>query len=421
MEQTPKDHAERKGYRKSPGRQYGYEYDPLYSRTRQPGGGQGEVPTQSGSLASRGATNHRTEALIQRPDPRRTRQLLRQNILASKSRPTDEPQDQEELYEEVEEAPEYGERRLSRSGHLSQPRAALTRNLGQTEEDEEELYDYADDPEGDYDEDPVDYSGRPLTSRIGQGLDRSRLPARASRNAPLPEYDDGYDEFEDDVYEEEEEVAPRKRKKKGGVTRRKLLFGLGVAAVGGAGIAGYELGPKLPQALGDVGTNIEQQLQEQFNKGLAQGAEAARKELISSLESLEGVSLNGAIEAAKLTRVAYDVFVSPVVKLSSQIAGNVLNAMLTAFKGARDWLGRINQDNATLAAIQTVLEAWVNQVNHLPKQLDTITQADLDGAQAYLRSLQAKIEEEKAKLNSPQGTPTPQQSPTARTTPTAKK
>jgi hypothetical protein len=96
--------------------------------------------------------------------------------------------------------------------------------------------------------------------------------------------------------------------------------------------------------------------------------------------------------------------------------------MLTAFKAGRDWLGRINQDNATLAAIQTVLESWVKQVQQLPKQLDTITQADLDGAQAYLRSLQRKIDEEKAKLNSPQGqgTPSPKANPTPQATPKTK-
>ena len=449
MEQTPKDHAERRGYRKSPGRQYGYEYDPLYSGNKQPGDSRREVPTRSGQLASRGTTNHRSEALTQRPDPRRTRQLLRQNILASKTHSTDDPQDLEEpsasrYYEEeeLEETPRYSQRQLSRSGQLSRSdqiarsRAALTRDLEMTKE--EESYEYAD-PEVDYAnyeeeiEDPLDarseYRSSHLTSRLdGEVLDRSRLPARASRGIRPTEYDEyednGYRNYEDEIYatEEEEEAAPRKRKKKkGGVTRRKLLFGLGAAAVGGAGIAAYELGPKLPQALGNVGSNIEQQVKDAFDKGVAQGADAARRELLSSLDTIEGISLNGAVEAAKLTRVAYDVFVSPVVKISSQITGDVLSGMLTAFKAGRDWLGRINQDNATLAAIQTVLESWVKQVQQLPKQLDTITQADLDGAQAYLRSLQRKIDEEKAKLNSPQGQGTPTTNPHPAPTTTPKK
>jgi hypothetical protein len=48
----------------------------------------------------------------------------------------------------------------------------------------------------------------------------------------------------------------------------------------------------------------------------------------------------------------------------------------------------------------------------MPKQLDAITNADLDGAQAYLRALQRKLDEEKAKLNS-----SPQTTPAAKPTP----
>src|SRR5215471_18761877 len=60
-----KDPLERRSYRKSPGRQYGYDYDPLRS--------------QSGSTTSRSYA-----LLVQRPDPRRTRQFLRQSIIAGK-------------------------------------------------------------------------------------------------------------------------------------------------------------------------------------------------------------------------------------------------------------------------------------------------------------------------------------------------
>jgi len=66
-----KDRLERRSYRKSPGRQYGYEYDPLHSDSMR-------------SYSS-------DETLLSRPDPRRTRQLLRQNILAKKVRLDDEP------------------------------------------------------------------------------------------------------------------------------------------------------------------------------------------------------------------------------------------------------------------------------------------------------------------------------------------
>jgi hypothetical protein len=51
--------------------------------------------------------------------------------------------------------------------------------------------------------------------------------------------------------------------------------------------------------------------------------------------------------------------------------------MLSALKTGRGWLAGIYQDNATLAAIQHVLESWVDQVSKLPKQLDAITQNNM--------------------------------------------
>jgi len=49
----------------------------------------------------------------------------------------------------------------------------------------------------------------------------------------------------------------------------------------------------------------------------------------------------------------------------------------------------------------------------MPKRIQTITETELDGAQAYLRVLKQTLDEEQAKLDA-QGTPTPapQASPT---------
>jgi len=187
-----------------------------------------------------------------------------------------------------------------------------------------------------------------------------------------------------------------------------MLVGLGVAAVGG--VAAYELGPKIPQALHDAGTNIERQVEDAYNKGLAAGAEAVRKEFVTTLSNLEGVSLTGAINAAKVTRFAYDAFVSPLITLAATVTGDFLNVTLRAVIQGRGWLARINQDNDTLAALQTVLESWVKQVNNVPKEWQTIADTDLDAAQSYLRALQRKIQDEQAKVNSEAtataGTPT---------------
>ena len=182
-------------------------------------------------------------------------------------------------------------------------------------------------------------------------------------------------------------------------------MGAGVVAVGG--LAAYELGPKIPQALHDAGTNIEHQIEDAYNKGLAAGAEAVRKEFIATLTNMEGISLTGASNAARLTRLAYDAFVSPVVNLAATVTGDFLNITLRTLIQGRGWLARINQDNDTLAALQTVLETWSKRVKEVPKEWQTIADSDLDAAQAYLRALQRKIQEEQAKVNNPQsGIPT---------------
>jgi hypothetical protein len=194
------------------------------------------------------------------------------------------------------------------------------------------------------------------------------------------------------------------KEKKQRVTRRRLIIGAGL--VGTAAIAAYELGPKIPGAVNSVGTDIEHQVQDAFNRGLAQGAAAARQDLVNALENLEGVSLDSAIAAARLTRVAYDVFVSPIVQFGASLTSNFLGGMAQAMKTARGWLAGAFQDNATLQAVQKILESWSSQVSNMPKQLNTITDTDLDGAQAYLRALQRKLDQEKALQNKP-ATPTP--------------
>jgi hypothetical protein len=96
------------------------------------------------------------------------------------------------------------------------------------------------------------------------------------------------------------------------------------------------------------------------------------------------------------------------VKFGSAITADFLNAMLSSFKAARGVLAGVGQDNATLAAIQKVLESWVDQTKNLPKQLNAIVDTDLDGAQAYLHALQNKINHDMKALHP---TPTPQAKP----------
>ncbi|MBV8696057.1 MAG: hypothetical protein JO183_11280 [Ktedonobacteraceae bacterium] len=401
------DRSQRRAYRKSPGRQYGYEYDPLRSRT---------------GSHQRDTTQELHTQLIQRPDPRRTRQLLRQHIIAGKAHLDNEaessieqqPVRQRQQFLEQQELDDVVQQlSLNPRTHnvrIPQVHTPSTDKLMHSDEGEDDWSDYEDrDTDADYD-DFTDLRRTPsalkpyrsTTLPPATPLASATLSSESSIRQPeVEEYVDDDDEYDD--YEDDQPSTGRSRKKRK-VSRRGLLVGLGAVAVAGAGVAAYEFGPKV---VGNVGADIEHQLQDAFNKGLAQGADAVRKDFITSLESLEGFTLASAQTAALLTRRAYDVFVSPIVKFGSTLAADFLGVMLQAFRSGRHILAVVNQDNATLAAIQSVLEIWVAQVSSLPKQLDTITQTDLDGAQAYLRALQRKLDEEKAKLNNNGKTSTP--------------
>jgi hypothetical protein len=212
---------------------------------------------------------------------------------------------------------------------------------------------------------------------------------------------------EDYIYSEDEELPPGLRvvdAEKKASSRRKFLIGAGVVVAGGAavGLVASQSGSKspLPQ-VGNIPSNVDKQVKD--------ASDQAKRELLLSLDNLEAVTLQGAIDAAILTRSAYNVFVSPVVKVGATITGDVLQVMLSAFTAARNLWKNVYGDSANLAAIQTVLQAWVDNVKNLPKQLDAVVDTDLDGAQAYLHALKRKIEDEMKALGNP--TPTPQSTP----------
>ncbi|HTD19135.1 MAG TPA: hypothetical protein VK667_06345, partial [Ktedonobacteraceae bacterium] len=417
-----KDRYERKAYRKSPGRQYGYDYDPLRN---QRGGSSQHGKSDASTLHSRGGSSSRPSGpLAQRPDPRRTRQLLRQNILAGKAHSDTlnveglEQQDEleaahpnisanayEDDFEDQEDSTLFRNRYRARANRPARPSPSVAQQVEEpTEVDEWNEFDFVD-PDIGY-EDPLDHRvGYEQSPSARLSTPRSSMPSRRQADA----YQDAEElAYEDDLYEDESGRPYVKRKsKKTGVTRRKLLVGLGVAAVGG--VAAYELGPRIPKAIQDVGNNLEHQVQDAYNRGLTAGANAVRKEFLTALDNLEGYSLGAAINVAKLTRLAYDAFVSPLITLAATVTGDFLNLTLQALKSARGFLSKFNQDNDSLSALQTVLETWVKQVHNVPKEWQTITDTDLDGAQGYLRALQRKIQEEQAKLNSnePPSTPAP--------------
>jgi hypothetical protein len=433
------EYGERRAYRKSPGRQYGYDYDPLRSQ---------QYNNRSERENAFASTSHASLHLAPRPDPRRTRQLLRQNILASKAKngtalSRDEQQvehlvqnygyteiatqpesieDEETYFEGREEGNIYRRHPIERpregTGRPVQAYTPATKRLPETPLEEDQWRDF------DFEDPDIGYED-PLDQRVGFAeyppLRRSADYRESKRSVqPEPEIFDE-DEYEDEEADEDERLSKRRKAKKRKVTRRRLVWGLGLGVVAAGGVTAYELAPKIPKALEGVGTNIEKDLQDAYNRGIAAGEEAVRKEFLNALDDMEGVSLQAAIASARLTRLAYDAFVSPLVTLAATITGDFLSIILNALITARGWLARIGQDNTTLAAIQTVLQTWKQKVTELPMELQSITDADLDGAQSYLRALQRKIQEEQAKLNSPStSTPTTTSTISHSSTPAAK-
>lgn len=406
------DKLERRSYRKSPGRQYGYEYNPLHEQRR------AETSTLNDTWNSDGSRKPSRPggALAPRPDPRRTRQLMRQNILAGKSRSAvleplaeDDALDQ---YEQVNRAP--GLELYPRADRLAQSRALregthVYRPERYREFEEEQIAeDWIRHGDGgsipEYMDPDMDLEEDPLQERVRQV---------ALRPTPSPRPTHVLDEESDDELLEAELDEKRRQ-----ANRRKFL--LGALAIGGAAVAAYEIVPRIPQAVGSGAANIEHQIQQAFANGVTSGANQAKKDLINALDDLEGFSLEAAIDAANLTRIAYDVFVSPLVTLASEVADDFLTVTLDALINGRKWLAQINEDSPTLAALQNVLESWVKEVSAMPKKVQVITETDLDGARAYLRALQAKIKQEQDQLNA-QTTPTPASKTTPAVTPTAKK
>jgi len=396
------ERSERRTYRKSPGRQYGYDFDPLRS---QPLTGNGQSARLGVSPQSEPLTGHQKDTgvleerhsgvLAPRPDPRRTRQLLRQQILATKTK-TGIDEDTGKYDPDIQFPPQPLRLRRPAREYI-EPVESIAPPPPLPYDDE---LDYLD-PDMGYDD---EYD--PLAGRTGY-RGSTRVPL-IERGLPLPETEGrrGARVAEPEIEEEEEEQRGQKKKKRkrGFFSRRKLITG--AVLVSGGALAAYELGPKIPGLLENAGSNVEHQLADAFNRGFAAGGEAVRKELINGLDTLEGVSLDAAIGAAKLTRVAYDVFVSPIINLASNIADDFLSALLAALIKARGWLQQINADNATLVALTSILQNWVSQVHIMPKKLQAITDTDLDGAQTYLNALQRTIQQQQAILNG-QVTPTP--------------
>jgi hypothetical protein len=182
-------------------------------------------------------------------------------------------------------------------------------------------------------------------------------------------------------------VPPTEQKSSGSggkIARRALLAGLGV----GACVAGVELAPI---ALKKAGEFTQAEVQNAFSAGVDSG----RKAVLEELSQVEGLTIDGAIATAELTRLAVKYIVLPLSQLTSTIEGGALDILYKAIQSAKENLAKINVHISQLDGIETMVGTWRDNVNQLPATLDKYTTADIDSAEAYLKALQKKIAQEK--------------------------
>lgn len=170
----------------------------------------------------------------------------------------------------------------------------------------------------------------------------------------------------------------------GKIARRALLAGVGV----GACVAGVELAPV---ALKKMGEFTQAEVQDAFSAGVDNG----RKALLDELSQIEGLTIDGAIGAAELTRLAVKFIVLPVSRLMSTIEGGTLDVLHNALQSAKDNLAKINVHISQLDGLEQMVGEWRDNVNQLPTALDKYANADIDSAESYLKALQKKIAQEK--------------------------
>jgi methyl-accepting chemotaxis protein len=182
-------------------------------------------------------------------------------------------------------------------------------------------------------------------------------------------------------------IPPEGEKKSGSggkIARRALLAGVGI----GACVAGVELAPTAMKKLGEY---TQAEVQDAFSAGVDSG----RKAILDELSQIEGLTIDGAIATAELTRLAVKFIVLPLSRLVSTIEGGALDVLYNALQSAKDNLAKINVHISQLDGIEQMVGQWRDAVNQLPTTLDKYANADIDSAESYLKALQKRIAHEK--------------------------
>jgi len=185
-------------------------------------------------------------------------------------------------------------------------------------------------------------------------------------------------------------IQPTQPKANSPVARRALLVtaGLGACAAGAAAT---------PFIAGKVGEFTQDALNQALQDGIQQGREA----VLAELSQLEGVTLDGAIAIAELTKLAVNYIAVPVSKLVAGVGTVALQGFADALSTAQDALGKIGQHSDQIDGLHNMVISWKSALGLAPTILSDITIKDINSAEAYLKALDQKIKTSKT------ATPTP--------------
>jgi hypothetical protein len=179
-------------------------------------------------------------------------------------------------------------------------------------------------------------------------------------------------------------IQPIQPKANSPVARRALLVtaGLGACAAGAAAT---------PFIAGKVGEFTQDALNQALQDGVQQGREA----VLAELSQLEGVTLDGAIAIAELTKLAVTYIAVPVSKLVAGVGTVALQGFADALSTAQDALGKIGQHSDQIDGLHNMVISWKTALGASPTILSDITIKDINSAEAYLKALDQKVKTSK--------------------------
>jgi hypothetical protein len=152
---------------------------------------------------------------------------------------------------------------------------------------------------------------------------------------------------------------------------RRALLTVGALGVCGAGVA--------------VTPAIAQRLQE-----------AERAAVLAELSQLEGISLDAAIQAAEITRVAVQTIVLPVARFVALMGNGALSVLLGAIDAARAALAVVHVPTTVLDQFRLVVVSWQTGLTALPIALEAYLTADIQSAETYLKTLKRMIQSQQS-------------------------